>query len=432
MWRRIFLGLPALHLATQLAMAAEPVLLSDPAKVMDANNALVFVHGVLGSPTTSFGNWPQIIAMDQMDLPDKDKMSDFAVYAVDYQADFQSRMKLDNVASGVADELAGSQIFKRHRHVWFVAHSMGGLVLKRTLVLWREQEKSILVSRVMGVGLLGTPSAGAPLAKLAQTYGVDGLATTFGWDGALVKDLTTDGGSYLDALETDWLAFRSARDNAANRRFTPIIWCGFETKPELGPWIRAMSFVLRGHAEQDIDEIVPKLFTSTACDKVGGFPVKHTDLIKPKDSTDPMHGWLRSFITISITRGLKEQRNSLGTAPPALDAKGDVAFNMADRVGFLNTDVEDANLDQATGLPKEPEVIAFAPDQSEERAKKLVLQGGPFYGSTKLILWQEAAKTNNCIKVSNTPNRLKITLQVTDEVVQCPQGGNVCRSQSCR
>ena len=134
-------------------------------------------------------------------------------------------MKLDDVANSVADELAGSQIFKRYHHVWFVAHSMGGLVLKRTLVLWKEQGKSLLVGRIMGIGLLGTLAAGAPLANLAQTYGVDGLATTNGWDGALVKDLTTDGGSYLHALETDWIAFKAARDNAEKRRFTPIVWC---------------------------------------------------------------------------------------------------------------------------------------------------------------------------------------------------------------
>ena len=54
------------------------------------------------------------------------------------------------------------------------------------------------------------------------------------------------------------------------------------------------------------------------------------------------------------------------------------------RVAILNTDLESANLGQATGMPKEPEVIKFADDQSEQRAKKLVLRGGPFDGSTKL------------------------------------------------
>jgi pimeloyl-ACP methyl ester carboxylesterase len=422
--RTVFCLLFAISFSAKSATAAEPVLLSDPAKVVDQDRALVLVHGLLGSPTDSFGSWPKIISMDQTNLPDHGKMSEFAVYAVDYQADFKTRTKFDDVAKGVADDLAASQIFGRHRHVWFVAHSMGGLVLKRTLVLWKLQGKSLLIGRLMGIGLLGTPSAGAPLADLAQKYGADGLATTFGWDGELVKDLNTNGGSYLDSLETDWLEVRNERDNAAQRRFTPTIWCGFETKPELGSWVRALS------AQQDIDEIVPKLFTSTVCDDRRGFPVKHTDLIKPKDAADSVHLWLRQLIASSIVKGLNEHRDELATAPPSVDQNGDVVANVAERVEFLNRALEPANFDQATGLPKEPELIEFSDDASGQRAKTLVLRGGPFDGNTKLAMWQAAA-ANKCLELSYSPNRLKLRLKISEEVTQCSHGANVCRGQAC-
>ena len=68
--RLLFGSLLALSFTTQVVIAAEPVLLSDSAKVMDQDRALVFVHGLRGNPNDSFGNWPQIIAADQTDLPD--------------------------------------------------------------------------------------------------------------------------------------------------------------------------------------------------------------------------------------------------------------------------------------------------------------------------------------------------------------------------
>src|ERR1700722_6296947 len=93
-------------LSPTISYSAQPVLLSDPSKVSDQDRALVLVHGLLGSPTDSFGKWPKVISADQTDLPDHGKVSGLAIYAVDYQADFRTRTKLDDVAKGVADDLA--------------------------------------------------------------------------------------------------------------------------------------------------------------------------------------------------------------------------------------------------------------------------------------------------------------------------------------
>jgi pimeloyl-ACP methyl ester carboxylesterase len=406
-------------------MPGAPVLLSDATKVKDQDRALILVHGLFGSPTDSFADWAKIIAGDSTSLPDHGALSDLAIYAVDYQADFNTHTKLDDVAKGVADDLAGSQIFKLHRHVWFIAHSMGGLVLKRTLILWNEQGKAALTGRVMGVGLLGVPSAGSPLADLAQKYGAEGLATTYGWDGDLLKDLTTDGGSYLDSLETDWMAFKSQRDGATPRRFTPVIWCGFETKPQLGSWIKLLS------AQREIELVVPKLFASTACDYVRGLPAKHTDLIKPHAATDSVHIWLVSLLQTSIVAGMKEPRDDLETGPPASGQDGVVPHNVAFRADFQNKDLNPTNFDQS-GLPKEPERIEFADAVSAERAKKLVLRSGPFIGSTKLEAWRAAAAENGCLHLSFSSNRLILTLKITDDLHQCPPSeATVCKNQSC-
>ena len=433
---RIGVALVLLVAAARAVVAAEPRLLSDEKRASRADRAIVFVHGLMGSPTESFGDWPKIIAADSSDLPDHGKLSDFAVYAVDYEADFKTSTKLDDVAIGVSRDLAASRIFPRHRHVWLITHSMGGLVVKRTMARWMLEDKKILVDRVMAIGMLGVPSTGAPLADLAKRHGVDKIATTFGWNGELVKDLSTNGGSYLDGLESDWMAVKRFRDTHQPQRLTPIISCGFETKPELdrGFWSTVGLTAVGRLLGEDIDAtVVPKLFTSSACDERRSFPVKHTMLIKPVDARDPLHVWLRDLITRSIAAGLKENRVELTTSPPAsrLTESGKVAFNLAERLDSMNEELRPDNLDQATGLPLNPERIVFADDKSRQVATRLVLRDGPFRGDTKLSALQKAAEKNACVDVASSPNRLTITLRIEGQTMQCAAGALVCAGHSC-
>ena len=78
------------------ALAREPILLSAPSTANTADRALVLFHGLLGSPRQSFGKIPQLIASDDLELAGHGKLSDFAVYAVDYEADFTSQATLEN------------------------------------------------------------------------------------------------------------------------------------------------------------------------------------------------------------------------------------------------------------------------------------------------------------------------------------------------
>jgi pimeloyl-ACP methyl ester carboxylesterase len=421
--RRSIIALVIGLLMIQGAFAAEPRLLSDRAKVDDADRAIVFIHGLLGSPGASFGNWPALIGQDQFKMPGHGKFSDFAVYAVDYAADFETRAKLDDVAVGVARDLEASQVFRRHRHVWLIAHSMGGLVLKRTVAIWKLEDRMALIDRVMAIGLLGVPSNGAPLATLAQGYNVDEIATMFGWNGRLIKDLTTNGGSYLDSIETDWKVIKFARTRDPQRRFTPIVSCGFETKPQItrrwwsAPFIWGLEKLSR---TENLDTVVPKLFASTQCDMERGFPVTHTALIKPVDEADSIYVWLRRLVEDSINEGRREERVALTTAPIA-GVSNPENFNLAERVQFLNDQKSQRN----------PEQIEFVDSDSEQRAKRLVLREGPFHGDTLLNAFSAAAFRNKCLQVSSSANRLTVKLKIDAALLNCTDRASVCSGQRC-
>ena len=82
-------------------------------------------------------------------------------------------------------------------------------------------------------------------------------------------------------------------------------------------------------------------------------------------------------------------------------------------------------------MPINPEHTVFGDPTSEQHAKLLVLRGGPFTGSTLLEAWQSAASKNKFLGLTNSANRLTITLTITDQVVQCAGGANVCKGQTC-
>lgn len=400
------------------ALAGEPLLLSDPKAVNEQDRAIVFFHGIFGDPKSTFADWPAIVSSDESPLPDHGRIADLALYSVNYTAYFNTKAKLDDVAIAVAADLASSSVFRRHRHVFFVAHSMGGLVLERALLHWRQQGKDVLIDRVLGVGLLGVPSSGSPLADLASKYGAGAVASWLGWDSNLLKDLTSNGGSYLDSIESDWEAFRDQRQKIDRTRFTPLVRCGFEQKPQV-------SLV-------DVSYVVPKLYASTACVDRLGFPVTHIDLVKPKDRDDSIHHWLRDLLERAIVLSLKEPRDELTTAPPPVVMAMPVPQNLLGRIKFLQQASDPDNLDAATSLPREPESIDWADKDSSGRAETLVLQGGPFIGATLTDVLLRAAKANTCLTVMPSKNRLSLKIAVTAGVRKCEGLATVCDDFACK
>lgn len=395
------------------ASAAAPILLSDDATATEADIAIVLVHGLLGDPKTSFGDWPRIMAEDQDPLRTGRDMSDFAVYAVDYQASFKSKSAIEEIANLVATDLAASPIYTRHRFVVFVAHSLGGLIVKRVLATWRAQGKQLLIDRTLGIALLGVPSDGSPLADLAGKHGVDRIASLFGWDGHLVEELRTDSGSYLIALNSDWIAMKQQRD--ASGRRTPVTACGYETVAE----VPALNLFLD-------TTVVARLYAGTTiCDSAAtGFPVRHTEINKPKRREDSQHLWLRAFLDTAISGGAREVNNHLEAGPMGPGS------TLGHRVDILNEGLLPQRLDPATQLPVNPERIGYRSPEDEVEAGLLVYRGGPFQGQTKIAALQQLAAENTCVEVDPAPNGMSVSLAI-DGAISCGNGFSVCAGQSC-
>lgn len=398
------------------AHSAAPILLSAPDTANTADIAIVMVHGLKGNPRTSFGNWPAIIAADPVPLRTGRTLSSFAVYGVDYESSFESTSVIEEIAGSVANDLFASEIFDRHRHVIFVSHSLGGLVVGRVLAIWHDQNQQLLINRTLGVALLGVPSGGSPIADLATKYGADDIAELLGLNGQLVEELKTDSGSYLIGLENGVIALKQRRDRGDPRRFTPILLCAYETQAEI-PILRRLGIDTR---------IVDRIYAATSvCDeRAQAIDVRHTEMNKPTSSGDSLHLWFRSFLDKAIAASEREVLVELTTGPLRPDQ------TLHHRVATLNSGLSPTRRDPATLLPVNPERIDFADPVAEERSRTLALRGGPFGGPTKLAAMRRVAEWNSCVVVEAAPNGMTITLDIADTEA-CTGGLEVCRGLPC-
>jgi triacylglycerol esterase/lipase EstA (alpha/beta hydrolase family) len=135
---------------------------------------VVFVHGLAGDPIATWQRdsadpatyWPDWVVQD---------ITNVAVWNLGYPADNfgganANAMALEDRAKSAIEYLRSSGLGKRP--LIFVAHSLGGLLVKQLLRTgYDEVDKQWLAfaQAVRGVIFLATPHTGSDLAKVART-----------------------------------------------------------------------------------------------------------------------------------------------------------------------------------------------------------------------------------------------------------------------
>ena len=143
---------------------------------------IVFVHGVTGDAKDTWTNdttktyWPSLLRTDPT-------FAEANVWVFSY---FSPKLKdaqnVEELATKLGDEIRSQDVLMSHEKVYFIAHSMGGLIIREMLT---EQLPS--PAKVPLIYFFGTPSAGADLAVPGGAEGtalaclVEGRDRRSGW-----------------------------------------------------------------------------------------------------------------------------------------------------------------------------------------------------------------------------------------------------------
>ena len=235
---------------------------------------IVFIHGIFGSGATSWGNpkaenfWPKVVTEDS-------RFRNYDIYLVSYKAPYFGGVpNIYEIAGNELGRLRSQKVFENYQEIYFVAHSMGGLVAKDMLVSLNRGDDLARLHRIKGVVYLGTPAQGADLAKLGAWLSMNpqlGNMEPSQWN------------AYLQLLEDQWVQLLQDRDMA--RASFPKAHCAYETL-KTGPSI-----------------VVPRQMATSRCDgQLYPMPTDHSGLTTPTGQEDDPYLW-------AMTRILDEEQN---------------------------------------------------------------------------------------------------------------------------
>ncbi|KAL8880339.1 MAG: hypothetical protein Q9198_002234 [Flavoplaca austrocitrina] len=142
--------------------------------IQDAVCDIIFVHGLGGSATKTW-SWKRDTAQFWPDwLSDDEQLYNMRVFTFGYNSIFRGNATNLNITDFAKDLLFHLLTFSHGdskpiggRPIAFVAHSMGGLVVKRAYIIGKhDPEFSAIMAQVYGILFLATPHRGSHYAKI--------------------------------------------------------------------------------------------------------------------------------------------------------------------------------------------------------------------------------------------------------------------------
>jgi pimeloyl-ACP methyl ester carboxylesterase len=215
--------------------------------IRQSNNdsVIIFVHGVLGDSRDTWTNtstnayWPSLMKNDPY-------FNGFDIFVVDYPSDFlQSSYTVDELVEVMRRDFDSAGIFAKYKYVYFLCHSMGGLVVRGFLTRFQKR-----ASQVPMIYFFSTPTTGAEIANLARL-----LSRNRQMSGLL----PINANEYLASVQKGWLA----------AQFQIASYCAYETLDTRGVRI--------------VDEGSATNLCNRSPDAINA---NHIDIVKPRDIKD--------------------------------------------------------------------------------------------------------------------------------------------------
>jgi pimeloyl-ACP methyl ester carboxylesterase len=170
--------------------------------------AIVFIHGVFGTKDTWSGGK---VDFTQLLAEDPDIKAQIDVYEFGYYSPFTGHAQtITDSSVKLHRDLEHDQVFETHKKVVFVAHSMGGLILRKYLI---DNQQNVQ-DKVAMMYFFATPTDGSELATLAKNFSNNPQL------GGLVP---LDANEALASIQTGWYGAQTLSQKPS--------YCAFETLP---------------------------------------------------------------------------------------------------------------------------------------------------------------------------------------------------------
>jgi pimeloyl-ACP methyl ester carboxylesterase len=259
-------------------------------KVGKKNHRLIiFVHGVFSTPGNTWGDvskgatWPELVRRDN-------RFGDFDIYLLNYRSTyFNAGPSIYEMTKRELERLRDDDVFNQYENIYFIAHSMGGLVVKSLLKQLNRRDVTQL-RKVKAVVFLGTPAQGTDLATIGKWFSPNPQVK--GMEPAHLNPLLLE-------MEDEWNLLMDERKEA---KF-PRAFCAYEMRPYVLGYI-----------------VVPREVASSRCDDVQGLDLDHSELAAPKRMDRDPYSWAMHRIN-ETSRGVNNERYlALETLPRVPDS----------------------------------------------------------------------------------------------------------------
>lgn len=257
-------------------------------KKSNAKKLVLFVHGVIGDHVKTWTNrsnisWQQIMRKD-------DDFNDFDIGSVGYYSPYVSHAaSIEDIATQVLQKIEDKGIFDNYEEIYFITHSMGGLIIKRVLIDL-NRPKDTKLRKVKAVLYISTPVLGSGLAEIGSWLSLN----------PQLQVLRPDLNSYLHILENLWQNLMRDRDGKS----FPLSFCAYETM------------------YTGLIKVVDRVYTATRCDQnPRPVTVNHYEIAKPESAKADIYLWAKAHIReATLLSSRKDQPVSsvdTATAKPA-------------------------------------------------------------------------------------------------------------------
>lgn len=230
---------------------------------------ILFIHGFTGDALQTWTN--QESGHSWMDLMSGDaNLLDFTVATAGYDTPLTEHSStIEEAGVRLLRQIQDEGVFNRFEEIYFVAHSMGGLLAKRVLVELDRTTELDKLRKVKAVLFIATPAQGVDRAQWGALLSSN----------PQIADMQrADFNSYLQSLENRWE--RLFRDRGSD--IFPKSFCAYETKP---------------YPNRLGGVVVSRVSAHTYCDDaMYAIDENHIDIVKPFSTESVVYRWAQARI----------------------------------------------------------------------------------------------------------------------------------------